>query len=164
MQIHLIEVKEPQYPELDDEFATGLGDFESLEQLRERVREDLGRESDREAERGVRMQLMQQIIDANAFEVPQTMVRSYLERLMPAREGAEAERVEEARMQMWPAAEQAIKRSMIVDRIAEMEALHATPAELDERIDDMAERVGYPPYVIERSSRGERSYDIFSRC
>jgi trigger factor len=144
MQIHLVEVKEPQYPELDDEFATGLGDFESLEQLRERVREDLGRESDREAERGVRIQLMQQIIDANAFEVPQTMVRSYLERLMPAREGAEAERVEEARMQMWPAAEQAIKRSMIVDRIAEMEALHATPAELDERIDDMAERVGRP--------------------
>src|SRR5690606_17893528 len=94
--------------------------------------------------RGVRMQLMQQIIEANPFEAPQTMVQSYLERAMPAREGADAERVQEMRMQMWPAAEQALKRSLIVDRIAEMEALRATSAELESRIDQMAERMNLP--------------------
>jgi trigger factor len=135
MHIRLLEVKTPELPALDDEFARGLGDFEDLGALRERVREDLQQEATREADRGVRMQLVQQIIEANPFEVPQSMVQNYLERVMPAREGAEEERVQEARAQMWPAAEHALKRMLVVERVAEMEALHATPAELDERLD-----------------------------
>ncbi|HSJ31371.1 MAG TPA: trigger factor, partial [Longimicrobiales bacterium] len=105
MHISVIEVKTPEYAALDDEFAKGLGDFESLEVLRARIAEDLGRETEKEAERGVRMQLVQQIIDANPFEVPQTMVRSYLDQMMPAREGADPEKMAELRTQMWPMAE-----------------------------------------------------------
>jgi trigger factor len=144
MHIRLTELKTPEYAPLDDEFAKGLGDFDSLQQLRERIGEDLGRETEREAERGVRMQLVQQIIDANPFEVPQSMVRGYLDQMMPAREGADPQKLEELRAQMWPAAEAALKRSMVVDRIAEMEALRPTGAELDARIDSMAERMGRP--------------------
>jgi FKBP-type peptidyl-prolyl cis-trans isomerase (trigger factor) len=48
------------------------------------------------------------------------------------------------RQQMWPAAEHALKRMLVIERVAEMEALHATPAELDQRIDEMAERLGRP--------------------
>jgi trigger factor len=142
MHIHVIEVKEPLLPALDDEFAQSIGDFADLATLRERVGEDLRGEAEREAERAVRMQLLQQIIDANPFEVPQSMVRSYLERMMPVREGADRERIEAARMEMWTAAEFALRRMLVVERVAEMEALHATPAELDARIDDIAERLG----------------------
>ncbi|HSK20753.1 MAG TPA: trigger factor [Longimicrobiales bacterium] len=144
MHISVLEVKTPEYAPLDDEFAKGLGDFESLDVLRARIGEDLGRETEKEAERGVRMQLVQQIIDANPFEVPQTMVRSYLDQMMPAREGADPEKMEELRTQMWPMAELALKRSMVVDRVAEMEALRPTAAEMDARIDEMAERMGRP--------------------
>jgi trigger factor len=63
---------------------------------------------------------------------------------MPVREGADPERLEEIRTQMWPMAETALKRSMVVDRIAEMEALRPTSAEMDTRIDQMAERMGRP--------------------
>ena len=142
MHIRMVEVKTPELPELDDEFAKSIGDFADLGTLRERIREDLQREAEREAERGVRMQLMQRILEANAFEVPQSMVQNYVERVMPSREGADEQRVLDARMQMWPAAEQAIKRSLVVERIAEMEALHATPSEIDARVDDIAERLG----------------------
>lgn len=144
MHVRMVELRTPEPPALDDEFARGLGDFESLEVLRSRIREDLQREAEREAERGVRMQLMEQIIQHNPFEVPGSMVRGYLERVMPAREGADAEKVEEARMQMWPAAEHALRRMLVVERVAEMEALRATPAELDERIDQLTERLGRP--------------------
>lgn len=144
MHISMIEVKAPEYPELDDEFAKGLGDFDDIAALRTRVAEDLEKEATREAERGVRMQLIQQVIEANPFEVPDSMVRGYLERAMPAREGEDPERAEQTRQQLWPAAEQALKRSMVVERIADMEALYATPAELDARIDEVAERMGRP--------------------
>jgi trigger factor len=144
MHINMLEVKTPELAELDDEFAKSIGDFDSLDALRERIRDDLEGESAREAERGVRMQLIQNVIDANPFDVPDSMVRGYLERAMPAQEGADQERLEEARQQLWPAAEQALRRTMVVDRIAEMEALRATPAELDARLDALAERLGRP--------------------
>lgn len=144
MRIRMIDVKTPQLPELDDEFARGLGDFADLDSLRSRIREDLEKESAREAERGVRMQLMQQIIEHNPFDVPDSMVRGYLERVMPARDGTDPQQIEEMRAQMWPAAAHALKRMLIIERIAEMEALHASPAELERRIDELAERMGRP--------------------
>lgn len=144
MHISLVELKTPEYAPLDDEFAKGLGDFDSLAQLRERIAEDLGRETEKEAERGVRMQLVQQIIDANPFDVPPSMVRGYLDQMIPSREGTDPEKMEELRTQMWPMAETALKRSMVVDRIADMEALRPTAVEMDARIDEMAERTGRP--------------------
>ena len=142
MRVKMLEVKAPEYPELDDEFAKGLGEFEDLAGLRSRIREDMEKEASREAERGVRMQLVQQVIDANPFEVPQSMVRQYLERVMPEREGGDNEQLQEMRTQMSPAAEQALKRMLVLERIAEMESLRATPAELDAKIDELAERMG----------------------
>jgi trigger factor len=129
MHIRTIEVKAPQLPELNDEFAKALGDYADVAALRSRIRGDLEQEAEREAERGVRMQLMQQIIENNPFDLPDSMVTAYLERMMPAREGADAERVQEARTQLRPAAEHALKRMVVMERIAEMEALHATQAE-----------------------------------
>lgn len=144
MRIRMVDVKAPHLPELDDELARGLGDFADLDSLRTRIREDLEKESEREAERGVRMQLMQQLIEHNPFDVPDSMVSGYLDRVMPVREGADVERLEEMRTQMRPAAEHALKRMLVIERIAEMEALRATPAELEERIDQLAERMGRP--------------------
>jgi trigger factor len=144
MHIRTIEVKAPQLPELDDEFAKALGDYADVAALRNRIRGDLEQEAEREAERGVRMQLMQQIIENNPFDLPDSMVTAYLERMMPAREGADAERVQEARTQLRPAAEHALKRMVVLERIAEMEALHATQAEVDGRLDEIAERAGRP--------------------
>jgi trigger factor len=144
MHISMTELKSPELPELDDAFAASLGDFDSVETLRARVRTDLEAEAAREAERGVRMQLVQQILEANPFDVPQSMVQTYLERVMPEREGADSGQLQEMRQQMWPAAEQALKRMLVLERIAEMEALRATPAELDRRIDELAERLDRP--------------------
>jgi trigger factor len=142
MRVRVLEVKAPEYAALDDEFAKSLGDFADLAALRSRIREDMEKESDREAERGVRMQLVQNVIQANPFEVPHSMVQQYLERVMPGREGSDTEELQEMRTQMWPAAEQALKRMLVLERVAEMESLRATPAELDAKIDEISERLG----------------------
>ncbi len=97
-----------------------------------------------DAETEVRRQLVEQIIDANPFEVPDGMVAQYLERLLPAREGSNPERVAEARQGMVPAAQRAIKRMLVIERVAELESLHATPSEVEARLDDLAQRYGRP--------------------
>lgn len=143
-RVRLKDVKRPQLPALDDELAKTVGDFATLEELRTRVRADLEREAEQDVETEVRRQLIERILEANAFEVPDAMVDQYLQRLLPAREGANAERVAEVRQGMRPGAVQAIKRMLVIERVAELEGLQATPSEVEARLEEMAARNDLP--------------------
>ncbi len=144
VRIRLDSFKRPETPELDDNFARSLGDFEGLPELRARVREDLEKEARSEAEYDVRRQLMDQLLEANSFEVPPSMVRDYVDRLIQPDEAAEESVLDEARASARPAAERAIKRMLVIDRIAETEGLRATKEEVDARVQELAERFGQP--------------------
>jgi trigger factor len=127
---------------VDDAFARSLGDFEDLGALRTRIREDLVHEAEHEGERALRHHLASQIVDANPLDVPSSMVNESLRRLVPEREGADPQQVAEARERVRPAAEFAIRRMLIVEKVAEMESLAVSEAELDARVAQIAERAG----------------------
>lgn len=63
-------------PELTDEFAQGLGEFESLEALRSSIREQLQAEEDRKAEDELRSQVLRQIAEGTQIELPEDMVET----------------------------------------------------------------------------------------
>src|SRR5437867_2266571 len=67
-------------PELDDEFAKDLGDFETLDALRARVRADLEHEARHAAERELRAELMTGLAARVPFELPQSLVERELDR------------------------------------------------------------------------------------
>jgi trigger factor len=144
IRVNLVEAKRADYPELTDEFAQSLGSFDSMTTLRERVREDLEREAVTEAERAVRQDLISQIIDANPFDVPDSMVNQYLDQMIRPRKGEDPARMEEFRQAAYPGAQQALRRMLVVDRIADLESLRATPNEVDQKIEEIASRVGQP--------------------
>lgn len=144
LRIRILEAKRPELPALDDEFARSVGDFEDLDTLRSRIRADLEREAEAEAERSVRHQLIDRILEANPFEVPDSLVNRYLDRLVRPRAGADPERIAETRQLARPAAEQALRRMMVIERVAEVEGLHANPTEIDVRVEELAERHGRP--------------------
>ena len=73
-------IKRRVLPELDDEFAKDLGEFETLEALRARVREDLEHEARHAAERAVRGDLMKQLAARVPFEVPASLVEREIDR------------------------------------------------------------------------------------
>ena len=148
MRIHVIEAKRPEYPELNDEFATTLGSFDSVATLRDRVRDDLEKEATTEAERTVRQGLLSQIIEANPFDVPDSMTNQYLDQLIRPRKGEDASRLEEMKRGAYPAAQQALRRMLVVDRVADIEGLRATPSELDKRVEELAERIGKPAHEL----------------
>ena len=70
--------KRLELPELDDALASAAGDFETLDELVEKVREDLSKEAERESETEIRGALMEQILSANPFEIPESMVDQYV--------------------------------------------------------------------------------------
>ena len=144
IRIRLLETKRPELPALDDDFARSVGEFEALDDLKARVREDLEQEAQSEADRDVRRQLMDQVIEANPFDVPDSMAQRYLEGMLPTQEGADPTRVEAIRQQARPAAERAIRRMLIIEAIAEREALRGTEEEVAARVREIAERNNRP--------------------
>jgi trigger factor len=144
VRIHVIEAKRPEYPAVDDEFAKGMGSFESLADLKEKVHADLEQEATAEAERGVRAQLVGQILEANPFDVPDTMVNQYLDQMIRPRKGDDPAKIEEMKQAVRPQAVQALRRLLLVDRIADMESLRATPDDVNNKVEELAERFQKP--------------------
>ena len=64
VRVTVNEVKRKSVPPMDDAFAREVGDFESLDALKQAVRTDLERHAEHEIEAGVRQQLIDQIISA----------------------------------------------------------------------------------------------------
>ncbi len=125
-------------PELTDEFASKVGPFQTVEELKERVRSDLQKEAADQAEGAVRGQLLDHILEANPFEVPESMVTQYL-RSVIGQEKPDPAQMERARQAMGPQAERAVKRILVIERVAETQGLRAGDDELDARIEAIAE-------------------------
>ncbi|MES2124167.1 MAG: trigger factor [Gemmatimonadota bacterium] len=144
VRIALHEVKEQQLPALDDAFARELGDFDSLEALRTRIREDLDAEAVRSADQGVRDQLVQRLIEANAVPAPPSLVH----RLVHAY--AEGYRIEAAQFETFassfePVAQEQVKRELVLDAVTTAQNLRASEDDLDARIAEMAAARGVEP-------------------
>ncbi len=145
LRIHLDGFKRLELPELDDALAGRAGDFESLEELRVRIREDLEREAESEAESQLRGMLLEQVVGANPFEVPESMVDQYLRAALGNREDIPEERFREAKEQLGEHAVRAVQRHLVIRTIAESRELRATEEEVDRRIEEIAERNGRDP-------------------
>ena len=144
-------------PELDAEFAKSLGEFEGVEDLNEKIRADLEKETEEQAESVVRGKLLDAILDANPFTVPISMVDRYVESVLGNPEGVPPDKLTEAKEQLSPQAEHAVKRILAIDRLSEIQELGATKEELDDRIGEIAEKNGDTPARIYASlQKGER--------
>jgi trigger factor len=155
LHIRVVEARKKELPALDDEFARGLGEFETLDALRTRVRSDMQADAAKRADSAMRDALVQQIVEANPFDVPGSMVDRYLSFMMgenPDREGGQRqrspedeERFSQLRAIMRPQAEQALRRMMVVEHIAEREGLRPTADDVDARVEALAEQHGRTP-------------------
>jgi trigger factor len=163
LRIELADVKRRELPPLDDELARSVGDFETLEALRTAVRDDVRRHAEQEAEDTVRQRILDSIAEANPFEVPGAMVEQYLDRIIQAPEEADAERVREARDQIYPGAERQIRRQLILDRLLEEGAYDATDEELEAKLAEMAERRGVEVQNLRRKLNREKQMERLRR-
>ncbi|MGD2120627.1 MAG: trigger factor [Gemmatimonadota bacterium] len=163
LRISLQAQKEKEVPDLTDDFARSLGDFEDLETLKTRVREDLEREAGDQAESAVRTQLLENLIEANPFEVPRSMAERYMESVLGDTSKLNPEVVAETRERLRPEAEKAVKRILVVDRVAELQGLKATEDEVDGRIEEIAEKNDTKPAQVYANLQKAGSLDALER-
>src|SRR5688572_9352719 len=141
VKITLRELKRQALPALDDAVAREIGEFESVDALRAAVTADLTKDAEREADAKVRGDLVQQIIEANNVVAPRPLVERVLSAYAQAYEVPE-ERWQQFAQEFHTVAESQVKRDLVLDHVVESQKLHATEAELDERIQQLAERRG----------------------
>ena len=139
IQITLVARKIQELPELDDDLAKQVGDFETLHDLKTRVREDLDKEAGEEVENVVRGRLLDMLLDANPFEVPASMVDRYADEVIGDQPNVDPERLEEIRASIRVEAERAVKRILLVEEVAETQGLVATEDDIDTRVEEIAE-------------------------
>jgi trigger factor len=145
-------IKTRVLPVLDDEFAKDLGEFESLEALRARVREDLDHEARHAAERDLRGELMKQLAARVPFEVPASLIdreidrriEDFARRLMeqeidPRTAGIDWNAFRESQRE---AAREAVAGALALDEVARREHLEITEAEVEQEVARFAERTG----------------------
>jgi trigger factor len=136
-RVTLKDVKRKSLPDLDDAFAREVGDFDSLDALRAAVRKDLETHVAREGDAEVRQKLIDEIIAANAFDVPRSWVNQLVDAYAQAYQVPEEER-ERFAGEFRTMAERQVRRDLIVDTIAKREGLAATEADVDDRVAEMA--------------------------
>jgi trigger factor len=160
IQVTLREVKRQELAALDDAFAREMGDFESLDALRAAVTADLGKEAERDADAKVRAELIEQIVQANSVVAPRPLVERVLGMYAQAYEVPE-DRLETFAQEFRTVAESQVRRDLVLDHVVESQNLRATEAELDERIQQLAERRNMPAAQLYASlEKAKRLRDV----
>ena len=154
-RVSVHEVKRPELPELDDEFAKDLGPFEDLASLRAKLQEDLDRQKGHEADLAVRQSVLDKVLIKNPVVLPEVLVESEVRRRLQEivrnmiMDGMDPKKVEvdwvELRKRQIEPARKSVHAKLILDAVAQTEKLEVDDKEVDERVRQEAERLGQSP-------------------
>ena len=144
VRVVLTEAKRKSLPALDDAFAREIGDFDTVQILRDAVRADMGAHSTREADADLRGQIIDQIVEANPFDVPKAWVMQLVDGYMQMYGVPDAEK-QRFSQDFIPMAERQVRRDLVIDTIAERESLTASAAAVDARIEELAKARNVEP-------------------
>ena len=147
-RVKVLGIKKKQVPPLDDEFAKELGEFDSLDALRARIRENLVQSGREHAETEAKKALRKELVQLHDFPVPDSLVERQVEKRMDrlwrhlASQGMNPERLawdwNKVRDSQREEAIEEVKGSLILEKIADRDAVEVSDAELDRELELLA--------------------------
>ncbi|PYS28085.1 MAG: trigger factor [Acidobacteria bacterium] len=147
-------IKQKELPDIDDEFAQRLGDYKTLDGLKAKIREDLGKHKAEHAQEQMREKLLEWLEDNNEFELPESLVERQLQirvqRLVRdlARQGINPQRLDvdwgRIREDQQQQAVRDVKGSLILEHVSEKENIDVTNEEIDAEIEKIAAETKRP--------------------
>ena len=158
--VKIKEIKEKILPSLDDEFAKDLGDYSSLEALKTKIRGEIEREKELSSEQQLKDQIIDQLLQANLFEVPESMVEEQAKSLVSdtklrlASQGIALKNLdvsEEKLQENYRAeAQKQVKTFLILEKIAAQEGITVTDEEAENRLKEISERTHQKLDMVKR--------------
>ncbi len=149
-EVNIKGIKTRTIPELNDDFAKELSsDFNTLDDLRNRLRDNMKAEKEHEAEHQGKDKLVEELVNRNDFPVPEAMLNEQIDLRLErglralAAQGMRTEdmkRMDFSRLRAGQreAALREVKASLILEQIADEEKVEVTDEELDHEVEALA--------------------------
>ena len=152
-------IKQKTLPELNDDFAKELGEFSTLEDVRQRIREGMEHERRHEAERAAKDKLLAELIRRNEFEVPEALVERQIDVRLErglralAAQGLKAEDMKKMDLPRLRAGQRdqalgEVKAALLLDKIADEEKIEVGDDEINREIEALATQTNQAPDAI----------------
>jgi trigger factor len=143
-------IRRKELPALDDEFARDLGDYQTVNDLKEAVRTSIFREKQYAAQQEAKEALIDKLVESHDFPVPETYVDYQIENQTRARlRELTGQDVDLSKLNLdWKdikekqrdKAVRNVKAALVLDKIAEQEHIGATKEEVDHELQHIAKR------------------------
>ncbi|MEP6962116.1 MAG: trigger factor [Acidobacteriota bacterium] len=141
-------VRRKELPELNDEFAKDLGDFQTLEEFKETIRKSIFREREYQAQEAAKHQILDKLVDANEFPIPEAYLDRQIEMNVEnqlrqlAGQGMDPSKLKldwaKLKESQADRARRDVRASLILDKISETESIGATQEEVDAEVTKLA--------------------------
>ena len=152
-------IRRKELPDVNDDFAQDLGDYRTVEELREAVRKSIFGQRQYEAQQQAKNLIMEKLVDVHGFPVPKVFVERQIknrveqslrsmvgEGVDPRSLKLDWEKIQESqREKAW----REVKASMLLSKIAEREAIHATRDEVDREVEKIARQERKPVAAVQ---------------
>ena len=147
------EIREKEIPELDDEFASEVSEFDTLAEYKEDVRKNLTEKKEKDAEAARENEAVQAAVEASEIEIPEAMLETQQRQMVDefaqriTMQGMSMEQYmqftgatyEKMIEQVKPQAEERIRARLVLEAIVKAENIAATDEEFEEELKTMAE-------------------------
>lgn len=175
-KVKINEIKAKELPELDDEFAQDVSEFETLEEYRKSVKENLAEQKKKEASRTQEDEAIRKIIETSEMDIPEAMIETQCDTMIDefarriAMNGLTMEQymqfsgttMENLMEQVRPDAISRIQSSLVLEQIAKEEKIEASGEEVDAEIEKMAASYGMEADKL-KETMGDSDYDALKR-
>jgi trigger factor len=152
-------IRRKNLPEVNDEFAQDVGDYRTVEELREAIRKALFAQRQYEAQQEAKQQIIDKLVEMHDFPVPEVFVERQIKtRVEQAIRAMVSEGVDPRGAKLdWEKIREAqrdkavfeVKASMLLSRIAERESKHATRDEVDREVERLARQSREPVAAVQ---------------
>lgn len=155
-KVKIKEVTTKEYPELDDEFAQDVSEFDTLAEYKEDVRKSLAKQKEDAAKRTQEDEAVQKIVENSSMELPEPMIEMQVDVMIDefaqriAQQGLSFEQYmqfsgttpEKLKEQVRPDAIKRIQGSLVLEQIVKEENIEASEEEVEAEIQKMADAYG----------------------
>lgn len=153
-KVTIKEIKVKEYPEIDDDFAQDVSEFDTLDEYKADIKKNLEDKKTQEAEADKESKVIEAIVKDSEMDIPEKMIEAQAQQMLEefaqniAMQGISFEQylqftgatVDQLREQVTPQAKARVESSLVLEAIVQAEKIEATDEEFDEEVKKMAER------------------------
>lgn len=157
-KVKIHEIKAKELPELDDEFAQDVSEFDTLAEYREDIRKKLEESKEEDARRTKEDEAIKKIVDKSSMEIPDAMLETQIDVMVEefaqriSQQGLSFEQymqfsgmtMDKMKEQVKPEALSRIQSSLVLEEIAKTEEIQVSDDEVMDEIEKMAKAYGMP--------------------